>query len=117
MDIKQLYTVDAHEEGSEVRIDSPLYGKPTAFYISVRGIDSKRYREAVKAFHRSMLDKNDDAEIDLLVAITKGWRGLNDGKDEVKFTEENAKNLYLNSPAIATQIDKFVVNRKNFIKG
>lgn len=117
MDIKQLYTVEAHEEGAEIRIVSPIDGKETDFYIMVRGIDSKQYREAVRDYHRKMLNKEDGGEIDLLVSVTKGWRGLKDGKDEVQFTEENARNLYMNAPSISAQIDKFVADRKNFIKG
>mgnify|MGYP001048739964 CR=1 FL=1 len=117
MDIKELYTVESHEKGAEIRIVSPLDGKETDFYISVRGIDSKQYRSAVKEFHRKMLNKDEDAEVYLLVAITKGWRGLKDGKLEVEFTEDKAKDLYSNSPAIAAQIDRFVVDRKNFTMG
>ena len=117
MDINTLYTVDAHEEGAEIRIVSPLDGKETNFYISVQGIDSRAYRTAVKAYHRKLLNEEEGGEIDLLIAITKGWRGLSDGKKDVEFSALRAKAVYENAPDVATQVDRFVAKRTNFIKG
>jgi hypothetical protein len=48
MDIKELYTAVPHEEGAEIQITNPNDGKETDFYIHVKGIDSKSYREAVR---------------------------------------------------------------------
>ena len=53
----------------------------------------------------------------MLSAVTIGWRGLNDGKAEVEFSKERALQLYDNSPNIATQLDRFIADRKNFTKG
>mgnify|MGYP006886203665 FL=1 len=117
MDINQIYTVDAHEEGAEIRIVSPLDGKETNFYISVQGIDSRAYRTAVKAYHRKLLNEEEGGEIDLLIAITKGWRGLSDNKKEVKFSASVARAVYENAPDVAVQVDRFVAKRTNFIKG
>tara|TARA_R110000787_G_scaffold96186_4_gene199387 strand:+ start:1664 stop:2017 length:354 start_codon:yes stop_codon:yes gene_type:complete len=117
MDMKQLYTVDAHEEGTEICIKSPLDGKETDFYITVMGLDSKSYREAVRAYHRKLINKEEGGEIDLLVSVTKGWKGLEHNGKPVKFTAKVAKDLYYNSPNIASQLDSFVADRKNFIKG
>tara|TARA_B110000967_G_C18696024_1_gene465416 strand:- start:60 stop:410 length:351 start_codon:yes stop_codon:yes gene_type:complete len=116
MDIKELYTADAHEEGAEIRILSPL-DEQTDFYIIVKGIDSKSYREAVRAYHRKLINKEDGGEIELLVAITKSWRGLEDKGKTVKFTPKNAQDLYVKAPNIASQVDTFVAERRNFIKG
>ncbi len=117
MDIEQLYTADAHEEGAEIRILSPINGDETDFYIIVKGVDSKSYREAVRAYHRKLINKEDGGEIDLLVAITKGWRGLQSKDKEVKFTSKLAYDLYVNAPNIASQVDAFVAERRNFTKG
>jgi hypothetical protein len=117
MDINTLYTVDAHEEGAEIRIVSPLDGKETDFYITLQGVDSKAYRTAVKAYHRKLVNEEEGGEIDLLIAITKGWRGLSDGKTDVKFSALRAKAVYENAPNVAAQIDRFVSDRTNFIKG
>ena len=117
MDINTLYTADAHEEGAEIQIVSPLDGEKTDFYITLQGIDSKTYRKAVRAYHRKLIAEEEGGEIDLLVAITKSWRGLNDGKKDIEFTPEMARDVYVNAPSVSTQIDAFVADRKNFIKG
>jgi hypothetical protein len=117
MDINTLYTVDAHEEGAEIRIVSPLDGKETDFYVTIQGIDSKAYRNAVRAYHRKLIAEEEGGEIDLIVAITKAWRGLSQGKKEIPFSPEAARDLYVNAPSVASQIDTFVADRKNFIKG
>lgn len=117
MDIKNLYTAVPHEEGAEIQITNPLDGKPTDFYIHVKGIDSKSYREAVKKYHRKLINNEEGGDIDLLVSLTAGWKGLKSGKEEVEFTPQTAHDLYTNSPGICSQIDKFVADRKNFMKG
>ena len=117
MDIKNLYTVEKHEDGAELRVVSPLDGKLTDFYIRIQGIDSKAYRTAVRAYQRKLLAEEEGGEAELLAAVTIGWRGLNDGKAEVEFTKEKALQLYENSPNIATQLDRFLGDRKNFTKG
>ncbi|BAQ84219.1 hypothetical protein [uncultured Mediterranean phage uvMED] len=116
MDINQLCTADAHEEGAEIRIVSPLDGKETDFYITLKGIDSKAYRKAVRKYHRALLNEEEGGEIDLLVAITKDWRGLKDGDKDIIFSAEKAKELYANAPSVTQQIDQFIADRKNFMK-
>jgi len=116
MDINTLYTAEAHEEGAEIRIVSPLDGKETDFYVTLQGIDSKTYKKAVRAYHRKLIAEEDGGEIDLIVAITKGWRGLKSGKEEIIFSPEAARDLYVNAPNVTTQIDQFVADRTNFIK-
>ena len=117
MDVKNLYTLEAHEDGAEIQIKSPADNKPTDFYIKVKGVDSKAYREAVRKYHRKLLNDEEGGEIDLLTAVTIGWRGLKSGKDTVEFSPEAAKGLYENAPSVASQVDRFVADRVNFTKG
>ena len=98
MDIKNLYTVEKHEDGAELRIVSPIDDELTDFYIKVQGIDSKAYRTAVRAYHRKLLAEEEGGEAELLAAVTIGWRGLNDGKAEVEFTKEKRCNCMRTPP-------------------
>ena len=41
MDIKNLYTVEKHEDGAELRIVSPIDDELTDFYIKVQGMIQK----------------------------------------------------------------------------
>jgi hypothetical protein len=68
-------------------------------------------------YHRKLLNDEEGGEIDLLTAVTIGWRGLKSGKDTVEFSPEVAKGLYENAPSVASQVDRFVADRVNFTKG
>lgn len=117
MDLNKLYTLEAHEDGAEIQIKSPIDDEPTDFYIKVKGVDSKSYRESVRKYHRKLLKDEEGGEIDLLASITIGWRGLKSGKEAVDFSFDAAKSLYENAPGVASQVDRFIADRVNFTKG
>lgn len=117
MDVSKLYTLEAHEEGAEIQIKSPVDDQPTDFYIRVKGPDSKAYREAVRKYHRKLISNEEGGEIDLLVAITVSWKGLKDKKANIDFSPEEARKLYDNAPAVASQVDRFIADRLNFTNG
>lgn len=124
MEIKSLYTLDDHEEGSEVCINGPD-GNKTDLYINVMGCDSHAYRKKEREVRakviRSLRDDSDmgefDEDLEMMTHVTIGWRGLKDGGVDVPFSKDAAKKLYVNAPYIRQQVNEFVVNRKNFIKG
>lgn len=131
MDIDDLYTVPHHEKGAELQLFSPVDGKKIEVFLMLRGVDSAAFRSAEISGKRevALIIKNDDLSDDekaqkqleviagMLARITLGWRGLTSKRKKLGFNHEAATNLYLNSPAIAKQVDKFVSNRKNFTKG
>lgn len=115
MELKSLYTAESHENGAEIRIKNPIDGSDTDFYIKIRGIDSKAYRQAVRKQQKEILDDTEGHAERLLASITIAWRGLTDNGQDVEFSEERAEQLYLNSPGIARQVDREAANRANFI--
>lgn len=125
MDIEQLYTVDAHEAGADVVIRNPLTGEDTDIVITIKGIDSKAFRQARLNVRRKALEgmrDGSDADADavaseILAKITIGWTGLTSKGEPVPFSEKTALELYKNAPPIREQIDEFISNRINFIKG
>ena len=56
----------------------------------------------------------DAMDIDALVDVTLGWRGLADNGKEVKFTAKKAKQLYEQAPDVVKQLLSFVSNNENF---
>lgn len=125
MDISELCTADAHEEGAELIILHPLTRKPTDLKIRIKGVDSKGWRKARKGIEKAMLSQmvsggevdGDAAEIEALAAITIGWDGLvKDGKP-LKFSGKACKELYTAAPNVRDQVDRFVGNRANFTQG
>jgi hypothetical protein len=127
MDISEFYTADLHAEGAEVRIKNPLTGKLTDCYIKVVGMDSKAFRVADSKGKRSLLSAAagggdiEQAKLDAIAQTladsTIGWRGFTDNGKELEFSIDKAVALYANSPVIANQVDIFISNRRNFIKG
>lgn len=128
MDINELLTKDAHDEGADVQIFNPITGEDTEVYITVMGVDSIEWQKAMKRQRSRVLaklaDKKEldagdeiDEEIEQLVAITKGWKGIAENGEEYEFTPDRCRELYTKSPGLRTQVERFVTNRKNFIKG
>lgn len=127
MDIEQLYTRDDHEEGAEVQIRNPLDGTLTDIYIKVLGPDSREWRKAVKSDLRKAWGKAKGGEltdedllqsdIDKLVAVTVGWRGMKQNGEDMPFSKEAIRTLYERSPRILDQVDMFMADSRNFTKG
>ena len=128
MEFNDLLTKEAHEEGAEVQINDPITGEPTDLYIKVLGVDSMAFQKsqrllknkAVEAYSKDQkIDEGQEieSEIDELVALTIGWRGLESKGKEKKFTPEACKTLYTNGPGVRNQVDRFISNRANFTKG
>lgn len=124
MDFDSVLTVDAHEEGAEMNIINPVTGEATDAFIMVMGPDSREFRKAQRAALLSYLRKKEsgdddsyDEDLEQILAVVKGWRGITkDGKD-LEFNKKECRKLFVKSPAIFDQVNRFVGNRKNFTKG
>lgn len=125
MDLSELSTTEAHEEGAEVNILNPNTGDKTDVYIKVLGPDSKEWRKQQKkqtAHYLKSLrsgEETDDTDltIDSLVAVTIGWRGISKDGKPLEFSRAECKNLYTNSPRVMDQVDRFIGDYRNFTKG
>lgn len=126
MEFGELATLDAHEDGADVKIKHPSTGKLTDVVIKVKGVDSKAWRKGQKTMQRAMIEElaagnvdidSEKLEIDALVAITIGWEGIvMDGKP-FEFNAKNCRSLYTKAPHIRDQIGAFVGKRANFTQG
>ena len=117
MDIKDLYTVETHENGAEMQVNDES-GKALDMYITLAGIDSKAFRKAKSKLQREILagDDSEDLRAQALADVTLNWRGfLNDGV-ELEFTNDLVKQLYINAPYVMDQADVFINQRVNFTK-
>lgn len=115
MKFDELLTADTHEAGAEMEVLHPVTDEKTGVFIRVRGIDSKSYRAAAIEYNRKAAkaktdDEREAAALDLDVAITAGWRGI----DDMEFSADAARKLYSESPAIRAQVASFFVKRQNF---
>ena len=124
MDIKSLYTLEAHESGSEMNIISPIDGKPTECFLTVSGVDSRAWREARLVFEREIIKLNNASESEraLLIATAQaaaviGWRGFDNEGKPLDFDRAFLTELLVESPSIGDQVERFKENRLNFTKG
>lgn len=120
MEFDDLLTADVHEAGSDMEIRHPATGEKTGVFLLLKGVDSKTFRRALAEFNRKGMEKGADREslgIDLLVAVTEGWRGMKvDGQDK-PFSKDAVRKLYVDSPAIRQQADGWIADRRNFTRG
>lgn len=127
MELSNLLTVDDHDAGAECNIVSPIDGKKTDVYILIAGADSavwrKQKRKQTSEIMFSTRSKKDvfldydKMDIEAVVEITLGWRGIVSNGDDYPYSKENALALYSKSPGIVNQLLDFIANKRNFIKG
>ena len=118
MKLKELYTAQSHEAGSEVRIVD-IDGENTDLYIKVKGVESKTVRQFKKKRLNAYVESkqankefDEDAFIiDGLLEATIGWRGTDE-----EFTKELCRELYTEAPHVAEQVDDFIADKRNFTK-
>jgi len=127
MEFDKLATTANHEAGAEVNILSPVDGSPTDVFIWIKGADSKAWRREKKRQTSKMIAAKaegkiedldfDQMDIDALVAVTIEWKGITKDGKVYKFSEQNAKELYEQSPSIVEQLLKFLGDSGNFTVG
>lgn len=125
MDLSKLNTAQLSDEGVEMQLRHPVNGELLDCWITLCGQDSRVHRQKRKEIRsKAMKQKIEDAveaseqhAMDLRIASTLGWRGLEiDGK-EFKYSADNAVKLY-SDPGfdwLVNQVDRFMGDRANFL--
>jgi hypothetical protein len=126
--LKNFITKDGANSGATVSIPSPVDGTDTGFTIRILGKDSDVYRK-VEASQRERAVRSanitgsfkvtpeqiEQNSLDLLVACTVGWEGLEDESgNKIPFTPEAAYDLYQQSPYVREIVDKSITDRSLF---
>lgn len=125
MEFSQLATAQAHSQGAECNIKSPLDGKPTDVFITIMGADSREWRAAKKQQTSQILRAKsqgkedsldfDKMDVEALVSVTLSWRGIAQDGEEYEFSKENARSLYQDAPGVVAQLLEFLGDGENFI--
>jgi hypothetical protein len=129
-DVAALDTRKGAEDGFELQLISPGNGAPLPIWIKVLGQDSNSYQMAQRANLKRINDKlwrgrrpqlsgeeAADAELDVLVAATAGWRSdaLLDGGPWPAFSSSAVKEFYKRFPAFKEQVKDATEDRANFL--
>jgi len=118
MKLNDIYTVDDHELGAEVRIRDGN-GRLTPLYVKCKGMDSVSYRKQLKVqkrkYQEALLQNQDLDEdvfvIEALVESIIGWRGTDE-----KYSKKLCQELLEKAPFVRDQVDAFMSDRANFTK-
>jgi hypothetical protein len=141
LDLSSLDVTKFANEGTEIAIKHPVTGKPIGFYISILGKDGDVYKEIVRERSNETVkkaiaaeatgetmqpptyDEQQERELELLAALTTGWRQENGKKtvklagEEYEFNANNAKMIYRRFDFIRQQVDKSIADISLFMKG
>lgn len=122
MDLKRFDSVTRAEEGAELELLDPITRKKSGAVLILHGVDSRIYKTAMKegvaklrALGREVASEEGEAmDRELVARCTKGWRGLEEGGKELRFSEEAARKLYDGYPEIYERARDFIRARSNF---
>lgn len=133
MDFSKLDVATTASAGEALELKHPVTGEILqGVKIFLRGMDSPEFQNTKRvALNRRLeqsarrgsqapitVERLDQDNIDIFVAVTIGWEGVElDGK-LIEFSPEKARLLYNDRrfPWVVEQIDEFVGDRKNFYK-
>ncbi len=125
MDLNTIDLTKSADAGADLELEHPITGDATDIIITLAGTDSSIHRKKSKEIQAKRIAKmakgkkadfsvSDDEACDLLAACTLGWVGIMEGSEEIDFSKEAAKELYLKHVWIREQVDAFIGDRANF---
>lgn len=112
MDINELNTKAAHDEGAEMQVKDQ-FDKKTDCYIKTVGMDSKVWRDLMRSASKPHCELSEN---EVLARACIDWRGFDDGGEPLEFSYERVIGLFVDAPYIADQVDRFIAKRANFTK-
>jgi hypothetical protein len=128
MDLKQLDTKTASNEGRECVIKHPDSGLNTDIKITLAGVDSDLFQEMNDDLKREIREKlKRGKEFDLtpeeererdykrLAKATLGWSGVEEDGKDLAFSHDTALRVYREFPVIFRQVLAFVGGEANFL--
>ncbi len=124
LDLATLDTAALCEEGAELELTHPKTGEGLGVFITVAGIDSKKWRRALNAIGEKRANKRSKltaeegiaGAVDILARCTIAWRNVTLDGAELPCTEENARTLYTRLPWVREQVDTFASDRGSYLQ-
>ena len=125
MDLTQFDIVSPANEGVWMTLEHPVTGEPLDVKIKLAGVDSDYYKKELrkqqnrkfkKGFRKMSAEELEADTIELLVACTLDWEGVELEGQALECNAENARKIYKRFPWIKEQVDNFINDRANFLK-
>lgn len=128
MDLSLFDTSEKSQEGVLYTVLHPGTGLETDIKIRLAGMDSEHYRNEVKRQSEIRINRlkeqkelseeeKERLDVQLVVALTLDWEGIQDKGKELKFSKQEATRIYshIGYRWLFNQINQFVGNRANFL--
>jgi len=130
MDLSKLDVKEAADRGADMVLRHPATGEElfaddgTPIVFKLLGSDSQEYRRMVRMTANKNLkqgrqtptvERFEQNGVELLVAVTVGWSGVQVNGEMLEFSPANARQLYTDYRWIQEQVDQFVAERANFL--
>lgn len=137
IDLGELDTVKACNDGAEIELRHPVTKAPLGIFWTVLGKDSDAFREHVRDTINDDLRRarnkkrtGDEAQtvemaeqraLELLLVCSRGWRTgdqpvINLNGEQLTFSVSNAKRVLTAMPWVKDQIDAAIADLENFLK-
>lgn len=122
-----LASLEPASEGVEMQVRHPATNAPVdGMAITLLGMDSQRAVQMQRAATNRRLKQGihkmkwnaeeiDEDGLQMLAALTTGWRGVELDGQPLECTRENALTLYKRFRWLREQADEFVGERANFL--
>lgn len=129
MDLSNLNLAESANVGAVMEVVHPVTGEVLKYdnvpmSIHLLGRDSDAHRIAIQRIATKQLGRQSkpnaaklsDEAIELLVACTVGWYGIQENNAILEFNEANVRHVYLKYAWLRQQVDEFIADRANFFK-
>lgn len=118
-----IFTADPHEDGAVLHVKD-INGDKTSITITLKGVHSKTWRDAVAKRDREFIKSGGNQVMpqeEIFAAVTIGWDNMPDPRKETygepfEFSKENAQLMYEKSPIIFEQVNSFIAKNANFMR-
>lgn len=128
MKLSRFNTTDRANAGVKMHLKDLRTGEPTVASIMLLGMDSDEFASIQDDRKRMFADRaaaglpdltrieRDELNCDMLARCTKRWDDLDaDDDTPLAFSQEAARTLYKEYPAIREQVNIFIAGRANFV--
>lgn len=96
-----------------------FHGIDSEGHIAARNASINRVKKATARGRTMTAEEDVELTVDFLVALTKGWSGLQESGVALEYSTNNARRIYIKIPALREQADDFTAAlglRANFSK-
>lgn len=96
-----------------------FHGIDSDGHVAARNAAINRVKKATARGRTMMAEEETELTVDFLVALTKGWSGLQESGVALEYSADNARRIYNKIPALREQADTFTAAmglRSNFSK-